>query len=182
MLPAGTKGTGLLWGFPPLARFCPLFPAPSQRIGGQATAVAETAPRTARGWERLHLTTDTIPHTNGVATNGDGNGHGHGGTSSGEIFAANVIALRKARGWTPKHLGELFNPDSSSPAATISAIETARQKGLDTVDRMAEVFGKTPAEMITELPCGWCDGEPPAGFTCTECGTSSPRPDVVANA
>jgi transcriptional regulator with XRE-family HTH domain len=104
------------------------------------------------------LTTDTTPQP-----------------ASAGIFAANVFQLRNARGWSQEKLGELYNPDAAKPAATVNLIEAGRQTGLDTVDRMAQVFGKTATEMITPLPCEWCDGEPPEGFSCNECGAATPR-------
>jgi transcriptional regulator with XRE-family HTH domain len=95
-------------------------------------------------------------------------------TSAG-IFAANVFQLRNARGWSQEKLGELFNPGAAKPAATVNLVEAGRQTGLDTVDRMAQVFGRTPTEMITPLPCEWCGGTPPEGYACIECDSSTPR-------
>lgn len=95
--------------------------------------------------------------------------------SSAGIFAANVFQLRNARGWTQEKLGQMYNPDAAKPAASVVMIESGRQTGLDTVDRMAAVLGKTAQEMITPLPCEWCGGKPPEGFGCLDCDATTPR-------
>lgn len=102
-------------------------------------------------------------------------------TSAG-IFAANVFQLRSARGWSQEKLGELYNPNATKPAASVGLVESGRQTGLDTVDKMAAVFGKTPQEMITPLPCEWCGGSPPEGYACLECEVTTPRQAAPAMA
>lgn len=102
--------------------------------------------------------------------------------TAAQIFTANVNILRVARGWTMTELGNKANPDSSSPGTWASQVESGKATSLLAVQLMADAFGLTPAEMISEIPCGWCSGNPPEGYSCLSCGAASPAEPALAGA
>ncbi|WP_158719328.1 hypothetical protein [Streptomyces sp. NBRC 110035] len=43
---------------------------------------------------------------------------------------------------------------------------------VDFVVAAARVFGVTVGELLEDIACSVCRGEPPEGFTCNTCGTT----------
>lgn len=89
------------------------------------------------------------------------------------IVAANLRTLRTARGWTQHDMQAMCEKNGTSINYTkICRFET---RALPTItltelECIAHVFDTTPAELLVPLDCAVCHGEPPAGFTCKNCG------------
>lgn len=96
------------------------------------------------------------------------------------IIRENVIALRKARGWSAQRLAEELaaHPGTTlTSRAIIANWENGRKETGVTVDdlaALAAVLEVSPPWSLTEIPiCAVCRNVPPAGFSCRSCG----RPD-----
>ena len=83
------------------------------------------------------------------------------------LFAARLRRMRHARSWSLAALAE----KSGVSSAGLSNIENSKaDPGLSTVARIARAFDIPLGEMVSDSPCGQCDGKPPAGFICADCG------------
>jgi transcriptional regulator with XRE-family HTH domain len=96
-----------------------------------------------------------------------------GGQGPREAAAAkNLKRCRKARGWSAQHLADLL---ADGPAATLTrtAIATVecgqRHISVEELFVLAETFGLSVDEFVMNV-CDSCQGAPPPGFACLECG------------
>jgi transcriptional regulator with XRE-family HTH domain len=91
---------------------------------------------------------------------------------TGETVRANIRALRAAR--------RLSQADVAAKATAagrpcrrvmIAKIELGyRRVDVDDLTALAAALGVRPEQLLTAYVCERCNGKPPAGFTCRECG------------
>lgn len=88
------------------------------------------------------------------------------------IVAANILAHRKSRGWPVRLLSEkLAEEGRPLMESGITKIELgSRRVDVDDLVAFAKAFGIEPASMLTAADCDTCNGAPPPGFTCQNCG------------
>jgi hypothetical protein len=55
-------------------------------------------------------------------------------------------------------------------AATIGRAELGHEVWLSIALTIGDVLGISPGDLFEPPGCGHCDGSPPAGFACPECG------------
>lgn len=86
------------------------------------------------------------------------------------IIGANIRALRRNRGWSQAHVGELMGWRTNSTVCAAEGRRDGRQRGFTTeeVQRLADIFGVKPWQLMTR--CAHCRGYPPPGFACLTCG------------
>lgn len=101
-----------------------------------------------------------------------------GGT--GLIVRTNIRTLREQHRMThadlSARLGELGRPIPVPPLRRLEVGD--RRVDVDELAAFAAVFGVTPAQLLEPLPpaeCSTCQGTPPPGFACTECGTTTTK-------
>lgn len=82
------------------------------------------------------------------------------------VFARRVLRERTAREWSMR---ELAGRAAVSPA-TVCRAEGGHDVHLGIAVAISGALGMTLAEMFSPPECGHCDGHPPAGFLCPECG------------
>jgi len=83
------------------------------------------------------------------------------------LFAARLRRERLARDWSLRDL----TAASGVSEAGLCEIENAQaDPRLSTVTRIARGLGIPLVDMVSESPCERCDGTPPAGFICGDCG------------
>lgn len=98
--------------------------------------------------------------------------------------AAHLLSNRRARGWSVRELSERLIamgwPLTSDAICRIEqnlrnggTVRTVRKVSVDDLMALAEVFGIDPGSMLTAPACEACNGAPPGGFTCNECGATS---------
>lgn len=96
--------------------------------------------------------------------------------SAAENISRHVRRLREARGWTQEEAGRRLGDFTGRPwsKASWSAAEARTRPydwPADKVAAVAALFRVPVGDLFAKtLPCVACDGEPPAGFTCNECG------------
>lgn len=81
-------------------------------------------------------------------------------------------ALRQQRGWSQSELAQrLCDIGCDVALHKISNYDAGRQKvvSIDFAFAVAEVFGVAVEDLI-KTPCGTCNGAPPSGFACKDCG------------
>lgn len=100
------------------------------------------------------------------------------------IAARNIHLLRDARGMTQQRLAEAATTAGHRmERATVANIErgvhtnqmSLRPITIDELCALADALGVPVDRLITAAPCDTCQGAPPRGFTCTECGNSTPK-------
>lgn len=108
-------------------------------------------------------------------------------TTPSGIIAANIVKLRRERGWNRQQLADRYaaigHPDLTAPA--IANIETGRpgKDGRRRRDVTVEEFLATcrafEAPAVRLLPglaeiaeCASCRGKPPVGYACNRCGAA----------
>jgi transcriptional regulator with XRE-family HTH domain len=91
--------------------------------------------------------------------------------------ALNARRLRTARRWSVRDLSRrLRSLGCPISPATLCGRETGSRPARVSVDELAglaEVFGVSPADLLSEdltVTCSNCNGEPPSGFSCCICG------------
>lgn len=89
------------------------------------------------------------------------------------IVATNIRTLRTARGWTVRDMQARC--EKNGTLVNYSKISRFESRTLETItlsvlECIAAVFDTIPAELLTPLDCQVCHGQPPAGFTCKNCG------------
>jgi transcriptional regulator with XRE-family HTH domain len=91
------------------------------------------------------------------------------------IVAANILAQRKSRGWTVRVMSEkLAQAGRPLLASGVTKIELgSRRVDVDDLVAFSAAFGVDPASMLARPGCATCNGAPPVGFTCNECGTAA---------
>lgn len=87
-----------------------------------------------------------------------------------------VRKLRQARGLSAQGLVDLVQAQGVPITRAVVANMESGRRAVMTVDELcalAEVLGSTPEGLLGSAPlCGTCRGEPPAGFSCLNCGES----------
>jgi ribosome-binding protein aMBF1 (putative translation factor) len=84
-----------------------------------------------------------------------------------QAFGARVRRHRERHGWSARELALR----AGMSANTIPRIEAGNGTPLGYAVVICETLGVSLAEMTGPVECARCDGAPPAGFRCTECGT-----------
>jgi transcriptional regulator with XRE-family HTH domain len=99
-----------------------------------------------------------------------------------QTVAVNMLRLRKLCGWTQEELGAKvgWSAPVVSLAERSAAAKRNRQFTVDDLVLIAEAFGVAPADLLAVLPCATCQGSPPAGFTCQECGAAGNPPSPAS--
>ncbi len=83
------------------------------------------------------------------------------------VFGRRVLRERTARGWSVR---ELAARTSGLSPSTITRAENGHEIWLTGALAITAALGMPLAEMFTPPECGRCDGHPPAGFACPDCG------------
>ena len=99
--------------------------------------------------------------------------------------AVNMLRLRKERGWTQEELGNLIGWGKStvSTAERSASAKRIRQFSVDDLVLIAGAFGVAPSDLLAPvLLCATCQGTPPAGFACQECGAAGNPPSPASRA
>lgn len=81
-------------------------------------------------------------------------------------FGKRVARERKARGWSLRALGDRCGLAGSG----VLRIENGADPQLSSVIALAAALDLTVADLIAVPVCATCDGEPPEGYLCGECG------------
>ena len=100
-----------------------------------------------------------------------------------QTVAVNMRGFRKVRGWKQEELAAKLGWSKSvvSTAERSVAAKRNRQFTVDDLVLIAEAFGVAPADLLAPvLPCATCQGSPPAGFACQECGAAGELRDLPA--
>lgn len=82
------------------------------------------------------------------------------------IFGRRLIRERESRGWSLREAGVKVGVS----APTVMRAEVGQDCALSTALALAAAYGRTISDLLAEGPCDRCDGQPPAGFICGECG------------
>ena len=93
-----------------------------------------------------------------------------------ERVAANIKRQRFTRRMTTEQLAESVSGlGRPMYANTITKIEKLQRRvDVDDLTALATALGVTAAQLLEEpTGCGTCQGAPPPGFACNECGTGS---------
>lgn len=103
------------------------------------------------------------------------------------VVGRNVARLRRMKGWSQAQLAIELAPKLGRAPWSRQAVNMGEQgKRSWTATEVAAVaglFGVSPGALFEPSNCVTCDGEPPAGFACMECGASAKReiPDAQFN-
>ena len=81
-------------------------------------------------------------------------------------FGGRLRAERERRGWSMRDLSGRCGVNAS----TILRAEHGGDISLALALAMAAALGVPLGRLVAETPCPVCDGMPPAGFICGECG------------
>lgn len=98
--------------------------------------------------------------------------------STGQAVARNVKRLREQRGMSIYSLSEALDRAGRPimPSAIAKLEKQQRQVAVDDLVALAAALNVTPLQLLDPpTGCGICRGTPPPGFTCTECGTTTPK-------
>lgn len=94
-----------------------------------------------------------------------------------DVVAARVRSIRRSRGWSVQHLAdrcaELGAPELTSRALYVLEGPRRRKVTVDEAAIFARVFGVDITTLLTPATCERCNGAPPEGFSCNECGRDS---------
>jgi transcriptional regulator with XRE-family HTH domain len=84
------------------------------------------------------------------------------------VFGRRLQRERSRRGWSMRDLaarcGEGFSQN------TVKRAEDGSDLHLSHAIALATALGTSLDALLAESPCGTCDGMPPTGFICSECG------------
>lgn len=84
------------------------------------------------------------------------------------VFGRRARKARLERRWSIREMagrsGGVLSP------STITRAERGREIVLGAALAIAGALGIPASEMLAEPECARCDGEPPAGFSCRDCG------------
>lgn len=86
-------------------------------------------------------------------------------------FAIHLRARMRALGWEQADLQE----HAAISAHVAGRVLNGSFCDLGLAAKIAVLVGRPLTTMISAYRCGNCDGTPPPGFTCQECGTEGPR-------
>ena len=82
------------------------------------------------------------------------------------VFSRRLRYERKRRDWTLRRLGT----EAGVNASTVLHAEQGADVALSIAVALAAGLGLPLAALLADLQCGRCDGMPPDGFICGECG------------
>jgi transcriptional regulator with XRE-family HTH domain len=82
------------------------------------------------------------------------------------VFGRRLQRERESRHWSLREAGDR----SGLSASTVMRAEAGTDMALSGAIRLAGVYGTSLDALLAEGVCGTCDGMPPAGFICSECG------------
>ena len=91
------------------------------------------------------------------------------------IFGRRLIRERESRGWSMRETGA----KTGLSASTVMRAEVGQDCALSTAIALAAAYGLSIGDLLAEGPCDRCDGKPPAGFICGECGRGGIRKDAA---
>jgi hypothetical protein len=96
-------------------------------------------------------------------------------SAQARVVGANIRVLRQRKGWTQVQLGGLMGWPSATTVCAAEGRRDGRQRGFTTeeVTRLAAIFSLTTTQLTTR--CATCEGHPPAGFACLNCGAQGTR-------
>jgi transcriptional regulator with XRE-family HTH domain len=83
------------------------------------------------------------------------------------VFGRRVRRERERRGWNLRQLGDASGGVSVN---TVMRVEAGNDVMLSNAIMLSAAFGASLGDMLDESSCQTCDGIPPAGFICKECG------------
>jgi len=86
-------------------------------------------------------------------------------------FAVHLGARMRALGWTQHDLAERAGVAQITATKAVNGTSVT----LEFAGKLATLVGSDLATMIGPYICGTCNGAPPAGFGCLECGTEGER-------
>jgi transcriptional regulator with XRE-family HTH domain len=82
-------------------------------------------------------------------------------------FGQRITRRREALGWSAR---ELARKAGVSASTVVRAEHATGDVWMGIAIKMASALGASLPGMLGEPVCGTCDGHPPKGFTCNECG------------
>lgn len=102
-----------------------------------------------------------------------------------QTVALNMLRLRKVRGWRQRELAAKLGWKVTvvSTAERSASAKRIRHFSVDDLVLIAGAFGVAPSDLLAAvLPCATCQGSPPTGFTCQECGAAGDPPPPASRA
>ena len=84
-----------------------------------------------------------------------------------EVFGRRIQRERQRRRWNLRELGDKCGGISAN---TILRVEAGQNLTLGVAVALAKALGVSLDSLLAEVECETCDGMPPAGFICSECG------------
>ena len=84
-------------------------------------------------------------------------------------FSAHARIALRLRGWSKVDLARA----AGSQNADVTRAVNGQACSLALAGRIAAALGRALADMVQPVGCGTCDGSPPAGFSCLECGAET---------
>ncbi len=102
-----------------------------------------------------------------------------------QTVAANMRRLRKARGWKQEELGAKLGWSHTVVSQAECSVNQKRIRrfSVDDLVLIAGALGVAPSDLLDAvLPCATCQGSPPAGFACQECGAAGDPPPHASRA
>lgn len=104
--------------------------------------------------------------------------------SRSDYAASNIRGLRIARKMTFVELSARMEAEGQPiPVLGLRRIERrARRIDLDELDAFATVFGVEPWSLTSRVDCLRCEGKPPVGYICQDCGARGERGGFVNGA
>jgi hypothetical protein len=84
-------------------------------------------------------------------------------------FARHLRGRMRALGWDAAALAK----QSGLSERTVVRAVNGTYADIAAAEKLAELIGSSLAAMIGPYRCATCDGEPPKGYRCLECGTEA---------
>jgi transcriptional regulator with XRE-family HTH domain len=81
-------------------------------------------------------------------------------------FGKRIQRERERRGWSVRELARKSGVAASTPLR----IEAGQDSSLSSAIAVSSALGLSLDVLLAEPGCGVCDGSPPGGFICSECG------------
>ena len=86
-------------------------------------------------------------------------------------FGERLQRERENRGWTLRDMAGKSGVAASTPLRA----EAGHDISLGTAIAFSSALGLSLDELLAEPECGLCDGKPPEGFICGECGRAATK-------
>jgi DNA-binding Xre family transcriptional regulator len=93
-----------------------------------------------------------------------------GDEAANVLLGRRVLARRRSLQMNVRALKDA----SGIAISQISRIERGHGSSIDAIRLLAAALGTTVGYLVGELPCTCCQGAPPAGLSCRECGAGGP--------